>query len=131
MDRRSFLNLLVAATAAALAPVPVSTAFPIGGAWEKGRSMTIVKSAIPTNQWGEFFLQLADYLAAQARTALEPGTRFEIRAAYPTNYGTEQGFAWYASSAMQKDPGWTPSRITVGGAWVPEAGYYLLARDVA
>jgi FtsP/CotA-like multicopper oxidase with cupredoxin domain len=133
MDRRSFLKAIAALGAtAAFAPLPL-LGLPAAADWEKGGSLHILHRRDLINQWGEFFIETADQLAAEARLHLELGTRFEVRAALPTDFGRSQSFAWYANSDMQKQWPWARHRVKVGDtdAYVQDGGYYLLLRDIA
>lgn len=137
MDRRSFLKLLGAAAVGTIVPISEIAPSVVAGVsdavaqWEKGGAIQIRKEFVPANQWGEFLHMLGDDLAEKAREALHPGTRFEIRQSIPHDFGRGLSLAWYATSSMQSDPEWQPYRVTVGGAYIPEGGYYLLAKDVA
>lgn len=56
-------------------------------------------------EWSELLPQLRNLLVADARRTLPPGTRFEIRAAPPTDFGRLREIAWYRSPSMD-EPDW-------------------------
>jgi len=77
--------------------------------------------------WGSLRLDenlVQDYLIADATRALKPGQRFELRKAYPTNYGRTFGMAWYHNDAMDKAERWGTSLSS------PRSypGYFLLGQ---
>jgi len=67
-----------------------------------------------------------------AKRALPAGTRFEIRAALPWDYGRVHGMAWYTSPAMQVEEDWVELiERAPHYELLTDRGYFLVARQTA
>lgn len=144
MDRRSFLKLLGAPTAAVAAPMALADVGPelpvpippVGGsarlsATEWGEAIRFDSAVVPANDWGAFFDDLIRELGDIAGRKLPKGQRFEIRA-HAEDFGRTHKMAWYSNAKMQLAETWEPYQAAKGDdCYVPEGGYYLFARGVA
>ena len=106
LNRREFLKLSgVVAAAFAIAPqVLIEREYAFDPSWEYG-------AAIPVTDYNneEMLKMVMEQLRGDIIKYLPPGTKYEIRAKIPTDFGRSKALSWYYHPRMASLPIMEPS----------------------